>query len=858
MREAHNLVMCLVASRTGVPRAYRALSFQHRHTVAARCSFVHRGGCLPTGRRSFSVVAAAAQTPGNNNNKPPSVVASTTGPPPRSSLLGGGATEATPSAAETTERAELAALRADLRRHDDLYYNRAEPELTDAEYDALRARALALERRLAWSSSTAASGEADEDLSRTVGAKRSGAFAAAPPHLTRMLSLENLKRKGDESDGATVARWLDKTRKAARSTVVHAIVAEPKLDGLSVALRYDVTGRLKHAATRGDGRQGDDVTANALTVARGVPERIDFSTDVSGGRGFEPTELEVRGEVLMSEAAFAALQSASKRQNDEGASTPAAADDSQAAADEQQQQQQQQQPGGAASAASSNSFANARNAAAGSLRQHDPAVTASRNLSFVAFDVVTADDDDASPGTLARLSYWEKRMQLAKWGFRVAEPVARVALPVDPRVLRDRDARDAAYATAGDKLAAFHARVGDTRSELEFGIDGVVYKVDSDEARRACGANSRAPRWAAAHKFDADSRNVAATPLLDVTIGVGRRGSFHPVAKLEPVSVGLVTVQTASLHNAPHVREVLAGVRRGDEVLVRRAGAVIPQVLGKAPTASDPVVATPPFHEVDDLAGRATAAHQGPPADRAVAAADETDAPPRRPPVGERAGDFDAFTYPATCPSCGTPTVGGERTPDERYCPAAFACPAQATQRLDHFFSRPALDLKARVGKRKLEQLIAERVIQTPADLLVLGSGDVAAIAALEGWGRKSAAALVDAIDQRRRRPVALATFVYALGCPQIGATAAAKLAKAAGSWADLWAAFGAADDDDAARADRERIGATKGIGPFAVDALRAFATDPVDRAHAEKAASLLTVLDDTSNDDAAARSKRR
>mmetsp|Transcript_38587 Transcript_38587/g.123674 ORF Transcript_38587/g.123674 Transcript_38587/m.123674 type:complete len:517 (+) Transcript_38587:485-2035(+) len=496
------------------------------------------------------------------------------------------------------------------------------------------------------------------------------------------------------------------------------------------------------AATRGDGTQGDDVTANAAFVG-GVVRRLAPPPGV---------EVEVRGEVMMSKATFDGL-----RRDDD------------------------------------TSFTSARNAAAGSLRQRDAEATAGRNLSFYAHELVFNEKEDEEEAVAEEEavseeeaaeddSYWgSSRRKLEEWGFECAGP-ARLC----------RSAAD---------LLAYYESERDGREGRDLEIDGVVYKLDSHRARRAAGATAKAPRWAVAHKFDADAA-VAATALLAVTVSVGKRGGLTPVASLEPVSVGDVTVSSATLHNAAAVRETLRGVDVGDAVFVKRAGDVIPQIVGAAATLR---------------------------------------------PVGH----FDTWRLPERCPSCGTITVRPPNAAakdfaeekdfldDDRYCPAAFDCPAQARERLWHFFARAALDLGAGVGKKKLEQLVEASIVRDPADLLALGHQTrdeaLAALCGLDGWGKTSATKFLDAVERRRSTPVPYDRFLFALGAPRIGKTVAAKLAKDSFVFDDLWRILRSQDTDL-----QQTLADIPGVGVAALDSLRDFARDPVEDDVARRAEALL------------------
>src|SRR5262250_1743470 len=398
-------------------------------------------------------------------------------------------------------KAEHARLEAEIRKHDESYYQKDAPTVSDAEYDALRRRYDALEARFPDLRTL-------ESLSRKVGAAPARGFAKVR-HRVPMLSLDNAFGEEDVRD------FVERIRRFLKLSAEEPIVfsAEPKIDGLSMSLRYE-GGELKTGATRGDGAEGEDVTANIRTL-EDVPKKL------KGRR--VPDVCEVRGEVYMTKHAFLALN---KRQAEAGGQI----------------------------------FANPRNSAAGSLRQKDPAVTASRPLGFFgyAWGEMSAMPADTQSGMIK----W-----LESCGFKT-NPLAKMCRSVD-------------------ELLGFHHQIELRRGELDYDIDGVVYKVDRIDWQERLGFVSRTPRWAVAHKFPAEK---AVTVVKDIDIQVGRTGALTPVAKLEPVTVGGVVVQNATLHNADEIARL--DVRIGDTVTIQRAGDVIPQVLGvvleKRPAGAKP------------------------------------------------------------------------------------------------------------------------------------------------------------------------------------------------------------------------------------------------------------------------------
>lgn len=402
-----------------------------------------------------------------------------------------------------TASEEHAALGAEIARHDALYYRNDAPEISDAGYDALRRRYEAIEARFPGLRTA-------DSLSQKVGAAPSDTFSKVR-HAVPMLSLGNAFSDADVEDFvARVRRFLGVDDNAPL-----LVTAEPKIDGLSINLRYE-QGELVNAATRGDGEEGEDVTANVRTIA-GIPQRI-TADDM-------PAVFEVRGEIYMRHADFAALN---ERQQAVGRPV----------------------------------FANPRNAAAGSLRQKDPAITASRPLAFFAY------------------AWGEAPVLPADTQMGVIDAFARWGLPVNPLTVVCDGAAD---------LLAHYRDIEAQRATLGYDIDGVVYKVNDLAMQRRLGFVARSPRWAIAHKFPAER---ATTVLHDIDIQVGRTGALTPVAKLQPVTVGGVVVSNATLHNEDEI--VRKDVRIGDTVEVQRAGDVIPQVVGvvldKRPDGAKPFV----------------------------------------------------------------------------------------------------------------------------------------------------------------------------------------------------------------------------------------------------------------------------
>jgi DNA ligase (NAD+) len=535
--------------------------------------------------------------------------------------------------ASAAQRRRHEVLCEQVEHHNYRYYVLDDPEIPDGEYDRLFNELRELEA-------------AHPDLAtpdsptQRVGAAPLDAFDEVT-HRLPMLSLDNALSEQAMRDFDRRVR----ERLGHPGTVDYA--AEPKLDGLAISLRYE-RGVLVQAATRGDGTRGENVTGNVRTIAS-VPLRL-------RGAGWPPV-LEVRGEVFMPRDGFERLN---RRQRERGEKT----------------------------------FANPRNAAAGSLRQLDSRVTARRPLRLICYGLGEVE------GRTFAQRHSEAMACIASWG-----------LPISPelQVLQGVDA-----------CLDYFADVGRRRLSLGYDIDGVVFKVDALDAQRRLGFVARAPRWAIAQKFPAEE---ALTRVRGVEFQVGRTGAVTPVARLEPVSVGGVTVSNATLHNMDEVRR--KDVRIGDTVFVRRAGDVIPEVVRVLPD---------------------------------------------RRPAGAAVVEL-----PAVCPVCGAEVLKPDDEAVAR-CSGGLFCAAQRKEAVKHFASRRALDIEG-LGDKLVDQLVERGLISDPADLFAL---DADTLAGLERMGGKSAANLIDALE--RARTTTLARFLYSLGILGIGETMAANVAEACGS----------------------------------------------------------------------------
>lgn len=522
----------------------------------------------------------------------------------------------------------ITTLRDEIRQHNYRYYVLDEPTISDAEYDALMRELRELEAahpQLITSDSP----------TQRVGAAVAERFGKVQ-HPQAMLSLSNAFDRSD------LVAWRDRVLKLLGSNARIAYVVEPKIDGLAIAITYE-QGRLVLAATRGDGSIGEDVTANVRTV-KSTP--LTLHAD-----GLVPQRIEVRGEIYMRIADFERLN-------------------------EQQ------------AANGEKVFANPRNAAAGSLRQLDSSITASRPLRFFAYGVGPVEG-------VALHSQYETLQYLRMLGF-----------PINPDIRRLEDF---------DEVIAYCEEWMSRRDTLTYEADGVVVKVDSFAQQRELGVVAREPRWATAFKFPA---REATTVLRGIVVNVGRTGKLNPNALLEPVNIGGVSVANATLHNEDYI--ISRDIRIGDRVTVKRAGDVIPQVVG-------PIVAA-------------------------------------------RTGSEQPWRMPQSCPVCGTAV---ERRPGEAdyYCPNRY-CPEQIVRSVEHWVSQGAMDIVG-MGERQARQFVERGLIKDVADLYTLTAESFAGI---EGYGPKRIKNLLEAIEASKQRP--FQRLIFALGIPNVGSTLALTLAQ--------------------------------------------------------------------------------
>jgi DNA ligase (NAD+) len=600
-------------------------------------------------------------------------------------------------------KAEHKRLGAEIAAHDRRYYQDDAPTVSDAEYDALRKRYGAIEAHFPDLRTL-------ESLTQRVGAAPSARFAKVR-HAVPMLSLDNAFAEEDVVD------FVGRIRRFLRLSEDEEIAfsAEPKIDGLSMSLRYE-NGELVTGATRGDGAEGEDVTANVKTIAD-VPHKLK-------GRKV-PAVAEVRGEVYMTKAAFLELN---RKQ----------------------------------AAAGKPLYVNPRNTAAGSLRQLDASITASRPLGFFAY--AWGEMSEMPAETQSGMIKW-----FASCGFKT-NPLTKMCRSLEA-------------------LLKFHSEIEAERSSLDYDIDGVVYKVDRFDWQERLGFVSRNPRWAIAHKFPAEK---ATTVVRNIEIQIGRTGFLTPVAKLEPVTVGGVVVQNATLHNAEEIARL--DVRKGDTVTIQRAGDVIPQVLDvvldKRPRKSEP------------------------------------------------------FKFPLKCP-CPLHTdvvreiIAGGAEGARVHCTGEFACPYQTIEHLKHFVSRRAFDIDG-LGEKQIELFYENEWVKEPADIFTLEERNKKIkLEDVEGFGETSVRNLFGAIAARRA--ISLERFIYSLGIRHVGETTAVALARGYGTWKafhDACLKLAKGDEET-----KEEMDALDQIGDTVIESLHDYFGEAHNRKRIERLAAQVKIL---------------
>ncbi|MBB4234394.1 NAD-dependent DNA ligase LigA [Rhizobium esperanzae] len=600
--------------------------------------------------------------------------------------------------------AELERLAKEIAHHDALYHGKDRPEISDADYDALKRRNDALEVRFPELIR-------EDSPSRRVGAAPSVTFSPVV-HARPMLSLDNTFSQEDVQDFvASIYRFLGRLPDQSI-----AFTAEPKIDGLSMSIRYE-NGRLVTAATRGDGTTGENVTANIRTIAE-IPNELPKGV---------PAVVEIRGEVYMAKSDFLALN---RQMEAEGKQT----------------------------------YVNPRNTAAGSLRQLDAKVTASRKLKFFAYAWGEMSDMPAD-------TQFGMVQTFKDWGF-----------PVNPLMKRLNSVAD---------ILAHYDEIGLKRPDLDYDIDGVVYKVDSLELQARLGFRSRSPRWATAHKFPAEQ---AFTEVEKIEIQVGRTGALTPVARLKPITVGGVVVTNATLHNEDYIKGIGNSgerirpedhdIREGDTVIVQRAGDVIPQILDVV--------------------------------------------------MEKRTAEAGSYAFPKTCPVCGSHAVREVnektgKTDSVRRCTGGFICRAQATEHLKHFVSRNAFDIEG-LGSKQIDFFFENEdsslQIRTAPDIFTLEKRQQQSLTKLEnidGFGKVSVGKLYAAINERRS--IALHRFIYALGIRHVGETTAKLLARSY----NTYEAFATAMKEAAPLSGEawNDLNAIEGIGEVVARAMVEFYKEP-------------------------------
>jgi DNA ligase (NAD+) len=744
---------------------------------------------------------------------------------------------------------QLQWLSSEIRRHDGLYYESGGPEISDAEYDALVAQEAMLcqtyphllqKLEVASGLGTEATrygGRIGIGANETTASKKKNKAkkpkSPAPDrhdkqqHLAPMLSLDNAL------DTAQLLAWLERIRKKLNGADSVTVVSEPKLDGVSLSLRYEQQQQgafvLAHATTRGDGRTGRNVTAAALALTASIPRQFQ-------AQGL-PAVVEIRGEVILPLTVFCNYQ---QRQQAKLESFRA---QQQLEQEEEALRLAEEQASGNGTAANKKNatktkmipfelFSNARNAASGILMRKeqleddastenatitDPLDDLSSQLLFFAYDIVS-DHGLHVDGV-------EVRNLLAQWGFQIPQPSCVTALQVNvDSEWQEDDIPD--MLNYHDSLRRHREGSSTDLPWGDYEMDGCVHKVSQCDVRLLLGASTRFPRWAVAHKFPALQ---AVTRLLAIDVQVGRTGALTPVAKLEPVDLAGVTVQRATLHNFFQIQQLFGNhdrLARGCSVLVRRAGDVIPQVVkmvGKAQLAD--------AHDDDGV----------------------------------------WLGAPTHCPACGSPTEFEKNHTTAstgkvlRCSGPSLLCPPQAVAALKHAFSRDALDITG-LSEKKIEQLMEAELLQRPSDVFSLArdAERLAGLVEMDGWGPTSVEKLARVVNKVAADGISLDRFIYSLGLRHVGSNGSRLLAAVFGTGSNFLSALDLAASTLTAESESETIeilrkesDQTKGIGPVVLASLESYAKSKELMEAAHSLASLVRIKDDDNysrgvgNDDA-------
>ena len=583
---------------------------------------------------------------------------------------------------------EIASLRRQINHHNSLYHQFSAPEIPDVDYDKLFDRLVELETAFPQLLTP-------DSPTQRVGDKPLAGFAQVK-HDVPMMSLAKVFNDSDLADfEARILKRLEIEDEGAEPPVYSC---EPKIDGVAVSLLYE-QGLLVRAATRGDGVTGEDITHNVRTIGS-IPLRLD--TEGSHERLDVPDRLEVRGEIYMTRSGFAAMNEEAERSED------------------------------------GRTFVNPRNAASGALRQLDPRIAAKRPLRFFTYsavvgtEAVKGTEELSSPtGGIKPPSPLTASVPFKDTHSGILAQLEEWGLPLNPE-----RAVVSGYQACLDYANQLLAK----RDQLDYEIDGAVIKVDNIRLQNELGSNARTPRWAMAYKFPAEE---ASTTVNDVEFQVGRTGTITPVARLEPVFVGGVTVSNATLHNMDEIERL--GLRIGDRVILRRAGDVIPKIVSVVKGTS--VKGTEGFSSLNP-------------------SVPFTDVP------------FKEITMLSTCPACDSPV---EKDGDVLYrCTGGLICPAQRKESLRHFCSRAALDIEG-LGEKLVEQLVDADMVKTVADVFTLSKDD---LISLERMGEKSADNLLAAIN--KAKSTTLPRLLYGLGIREVGEATALSLATHFGSLENL------------------------------------------------------------------------